>query len=69
VNADALVARGAALMAEDGTLNDTLLPTIEQLMNDDARLNAMRVAARALARPDPALRLAHEIEALVGAGA
>ncbi|MFN8598299.1 MAG: undecaprenyldiphospho-muramoylpentapeptide beta-N-acetylglucosaminyltransferase [Anaerolineae bacterium] len=67
VNAEALVARGAALMLEDATLNEQLLPAIEQLMNDDARLSAMRAAARSLARPDPALALANEVRALAGA--
>ena len=67
VNAEALVARGAALMLEDATLSEKLLSAIEQLMNDDARLSTMRTAARSLAQPDPALALANEVRALAGA--
>lgn len=69
VNAQALVAHGAALVLEDATLNETLLPTIDQVLGDAERLAAMRTAARSLARPDSALALAQAVQNLVGARA
>ncbi len=69
VNAALLVARGAALQLDDATLNVTLLPTIERLMKDEAQLETMRAAARALGRPDPAQALVKVIEMMVGAAA
>ena len=75
VNAQALVTHGAAVMLEDAMLNAQLLPTIEQVLGDEARLNAMRAAARSLARPDPAqtiarvVRAAQAVRATAGAAA
>ena len=66
VNAQALVAQGAAVMLEDATLNETLRPTIEQALGDAARLTAMRRAARSLARPDAAWALAQVALAAAG---
>jgi undecaprenyldiphospho-muramoylpentapeptide beta-N-acetylglucosaminyltransferase len=66
VNADYLVTRGAALRLDDETLGQMLLPTIERVMSDEAQLRALSAAARSLARPDPALKLAqtlHEMAA------
>ena len=67
VNAQALVDRGAAVMLEDATLSERLLPIIEQLLGDEARLNALRAAARSLARPDPAQSIAHAVRAAASA--
>ena len=69
VNAQALVDHGAAVMLEDAMLNAQLLPTIEQVLGDEVRLNAMRAAARSLARPDPAQAIAHVVRATAGAAA
>jgi UDP-N-acetylglucosamine--N-acetylmuramyl-(pentapeptide) pyrophosphoryl-undecaprenol N-acetylglucosamine transferase len=69
VNAQTLVDHGAAVMLEDATLTELLLPTIEQVLGDEARLSAMRAAARSLARPDPARALAQVVQALAGARA
>ena len=41
VNADYLVTRGAAIRLDDETLGETLLPTIERLMSDEAQLHAV----------------------------
>ena len=68
VNAQALVTRGAAVMLEDATLKTQLLPTIEQVLGDPARLSAMQAAARSLAQPDPAQAIARVVQ-LAGAGA
>jgi len=64
VNADYLVTRGAAIRLDDETLSDTLLPTIEGLLSDEARLRTLSAAARSLARPDPALALAQTLQKL-----
>ena len=58
VNADYLVQHGAAVRLDDETLSTTLLPTLERVLTDAAQLDAMRAAARSLARPDPAQALA-----------
>lgn len=64
VNADYLATRSAAVRLDDETLNETLLPTIERLMSDEAQLRAMGAAARSLARPDPAMKLANILQEL-----
>ena len=61
VNAQALVAHGAAVMLEDATLSETLQPTIERVLGDEAQLNVMRTAARSLARPDAAQAVAQAV--------
>jgi UDP-N-acetylglucosamine:LPS N-acetylglucosamine transferase len=67
VNADYLATRGAALRLDDETLSDTLLPTIEGVLNDEQRLRAMNTAARSLAQSDPALTLAQTLQKLAAA--
>jgi UDP-N-acetylglucosamine--N-acetylmuramyl-(pentapeptide) pyrophosphoryl-undecaprenol N-acetylglucosamine transferase len=64
VNADYLVTRGAALRLDDETLHDTLLPAIERLLSDETQLHALSAAARSLAQPDPALKLAQTLQKL-----
>jgi UDP-N-acetylglucosamine--N-acetylmuramyl-(pentapeptide) pyrophosphoryl-undecaprenol N-acetylglucosamine transferase len=58
VNADYLVHRGAALLLEHDQLADRLLPTVQALSRDRARLRQMRSAMQALAQPQAAQRLA-----------
>jgi undecaprenyldiphospho-muramoylpentapeptide beta-N-acetylglucosaminyltransferase len=67
VNADYLAARGAALRLDDETLSGTLLPAIDRLMSDEAQLRALSAAARSLARPDPALKLAQTLQEMASA--
>jgi UDP-N-acetylglucosamine:LPS N-acetylglucosamine transferase len=53
VNAEYLQTRGAAILLEDGNLNDEhngLTAQVSRLLNDTARLNEMRQAALGLAR-------------------
>jgi len=64
VNADYLVTRGAAIQLDDETLSDTLLSTIEDMLNDETRRRTMSAAARSLVRPDPALALAQTLQKL-----
>lgn len=58
VNADVLVGRGAALLVEDARMATDLLPALNALLDDPARLSGMRAAARGLAQPDAAGRIA-----------
>ena len=58
VNADYLVARGAAIRLNDEDLAGGLYPALDRLLNDDAARAQMRARAQALARPDAAARLA-----------
>lgn len=67
VNADYLAAHGAAIRLDDETLSETLWPAIERVLNDAAQLQAMSRAARSLARPDPALKLAQVLQELASA--
>jgi UDP-N-acetylglucosamine--N-acetylmuramyl-(pentapeptide) pyrophosphoryl-undecaprenol N-acetylglucosamine transferase len=61
VNADWLVERGAALRFDDERLTSDLLPTLRALLNDSARLAAMREAARRAAVPNAAQRIAERL--------
>ena len=64
VNADYLVARGAAIRIDDGALTAELGPAVQALLEDPARLAQMRAAARAAAAPGAARRIAAELRAL-----
>ena len=61
VNADYLTERGAAIQSTDERLPDELSKLILDLLQDTSRLETMRAAAAALARPDAAHRLAEVI--------
>ncbi len=65
LNADYLVSRGAAVKIADADMGEKLLPTILELLNDEAALAGMSERARALARPDAAQRVAQELRQLV----
>jgi UDP-N-acetylglucosamine--N-acetylmuramyl-(pentapeptide) pyrophosphoryl-undecaprenol N-acetylglucosamine transferase len=58
VNADYLVSQGAALLMEDSAMNAQLLPLVQDLLKDPARLGAMRMAMSALSQPGAAQRIA-----------
>ncbi len=64
VNAAWLADRGAALVIEDAALPEQIAPTARTLLTDEPRRAAMAAAARALARPDAAQRLAELLLAL-----
>lgn len=64
VNAAWLADRGAAVVVEDAALAEQIVPTVGALLTDQPRRKAMAAAARALARPDAAQRLAELLLAL-----
>ncbi len=64
VNADYLAERGAAIRLDDENMTDQLEPTIRALLEDDERLAQMSQAARTLARPEAAARMAQELARL-----
>jgi UDP-N-acetylglucosamine--N-acetylmuramyl-(pentapeptide) pyrophosphoryl-undecaprenol N-acetylglucosamine transferase len=66
VNADYLVQRGAAAMLEDAQLMDTLLPTVQALVENPGKLEAMRAAMRGLAAPQAADAIGAQLLALAG---
>jgi undecaprenyldiphospho-muramoylpentapeptide beta-N-acetylglucosaminyltransferase len=65
VNADYLAERGAAVVLNDSDLPDRLLPTIQALMGDKNRLDAMSQAMRSLARPDASQAIAGLLKGLL----
>lgn len=68
LNADYLVRAGAAVLVRDEMLRDRLLPTLQDLLGDRARLQQMGEAARSLARPDAAQAIAAEVERVAKRG-
>lgn len=64
VNARYLADHGAAIVIENDRLAEDLLPTLRDLLADDARREAMRQNARRLARPDAAQTLAQVLRLL-----
>ncbi len=67
-NARYLAKAGAAVVLANDDL-DKLLPLVGQLLNDDAKLRAMREASRRLARPNAAARIAQVLFELARGGA
>ncbi len=61
VNADYLVEQGAAIRLDQDRLDQDMLPTLENLLNDEARLTRMQQRARSLARPQAASELAAQL--------
>jgi UDP-N-acetylglucosamine--N-acetylmuramyl-(pentapeptide) pyrophosphoryl-undecaprenol N-acetylglucosamine transferase len=67
VNADYLAARGVAVRLNDEDLKMRLTATLRDLLGNPDRLKTMRAAARALAVPDAANRIATELLGLMAA--
>jgi UDP-N-acetylglucosamine--N-acetylmuramyl-(pentapeptide) pyrophosphoryl-undecaprenol N-acetylglucosamine transferase len=66
-NAEALERAGAALMIEEANLTrERLVTAVSTLLSDGARLEKMHMAARALAHPDAAGRIAAMAARLAG---
>jgi UDP-N-acetylglucosamine:LPS N-acetylglucosamine transferase len=66
VNADYLANRGAAIYMDEAKMGERLLATIREVLKDSARLETMRTAARALAKPDGAKQAAQALADLAG---
>ncbi len=65
-NADYLRQHHAAIVLEAGQLDRQLLPTVRQLFGDPERLQAMRQAMHALAKPGAAAQIAGLLRELAG---
>jgi UDP-N-acetylglucosamine--N-acetylmuramyl-(pentapeptide) pyrophosphoryl-undecaprenol N-acetylglucosamine transferase len=66
VNADYLATRGAAICLDENQMDEELLPTICDLLNNPDRLAQMQTCSRALARSDSAERAAEQLAHLAG---
>jgi UDP-N-acetylglucosamine--N-acetylmuramyl-(pentapeptide) pyrophosphoryl-undecaprenol N-acetylglucosamine transferase len=66
VNADYLAERGAAVRLDEADMPELLVSTIRSILNDPARLAAMKAASAALAVRDGAERGAAELVKLAG---
>ena len=64
VNAEYLEERGAAIMVRDETLEERLLPLVDELLSNPQKLDAMRKKMKALSRPKAAEKIAAELLAL-----
>jgi UDP-N-acetylglucosamine--N-acetylmuramyl-(pentapeptide) pyrophosphoryl-undecaprenol N-acetylglucosamine transferase len=60
-NARAVVEQGAAVLCKDDALNAELLPALQHMLRNRERLQKMRTAAQALARPEAARILAEAV--------
>lgn len=67
VNANYLVNQGAAFLVRDEQLPSQLTPLVRRLLNDPARLAAMRSAMHRLAVPGAAASITAELLSLAGA--
>lgn len=61
-NANFLAGAGAAVIVPDHTVDSQLVPTVISLLRDAKRREAMSRAARSLAQPDAAERIARELK-------
>ncbi len=64
VNADTLVKQGAGIRIDDHDLGKQLVPTLEDLLNNADKLDAMRAAAKANAKLDATRNIAKALYAL-----
>lgn len=64
VNADFLVSEGAAIRLDDEQLDEALLPTLQSLIQDDAKRQQMGQQMAKFKRPDAAARAADALYAL-----
>lgn len=66
VNADYLTSRGAAIILEDQVLNDELMDTLNVLLENPNKLQAMRAAMFELSHPRAAEKIAGMLVELAG---
>ncbi len=60
-NAESMVEEGAAKLAADDNLNNTLVNLVKQVISNEQQLAEMSKAAKELARPDAATTIAKEV--------
>jgi len=60
-NAESMVEEGAAKLAADDNLNNTLVDLVKQVISNEQQLAEMSKAAKELARPDAATTIAKEV--------
>jgi len=66
VNADYLAQRGAAITLEDASLKEALFPTVQDLLANPVKLQAMRNAMKQLAHPQAAQAIGEQLFTLAG---
>jgi UDP-N-acetylglucosamine--N-acetylmuramyl-(pentapeptide) pyrophosphoryl-undecaprenol N-acetylglucosamine transferase len=64
VNANYLVQHAAAVMLEDATLSDQILPTVNTLLGQPQKLASMRLAMQSLSHPEAAAEIGRQLLAL-----
>ena len=64
-NAQALAARGAAIMIPDSECREKLIPAVEKLFSEPSTLESMSRAIREMAMPDSDEKIADEIARLI----
>jgi UDP-N-acetylglucosamine--N-acetylmuramyl-(pentapeptide) pyrophosphoryl-undecaprenol N-acetylglucosamine transferase len=64
VNAEYLVRQSAAMLLEDASLSDQLLPAVSALLSQPERLAAMRLAMQKLTQPEAAAQIGQQLLAL-----
>lgn len=65
-NARFLVERGAAMMLDDATLKQTLIPALQELFAAPEKLNTMRAAMHTLANPNAVQNIVNLLEQVSG---
>jgi len=66
VNADYLAEHNAAVILQDELLDDTLLPVVKDLLQNEHKRNAMQTAMKTLSLPDAAKAIASQLVKLAG---
>jgi UDP-N-acetylglucosamine--N-acetylmuramyl-(pentapeptide) pyrophosphoryl-undecaprenol N-acetylglucosamine transferase len=66
VNAETLAGRGAALVLEDAQLSEELVPTVNALLENPAKMESMREAMKRLSRPQAAAEIGRQLLTLAG---
>lgn len=66
VNAEYLAERNAAVILQDGLLNEELLPVVRDLLENGHKRDAMRAAMKNLSLPDAADAIASQLVKLAG---
>jgi UDP-N-acetylglucosamine--N-acetylmuramyl-(pentapeptide) pyrophosphoryl-undecaprenol N-acetylglucosamine transferase len=65
-NAKSLSAGGAAELLPENELNEGLVPAVERMLDDREHLELMKQSARAMARPQAATTIAHDVLGIAG---